>query len=135
MQTAETAIPSSLALSPPLPVVLLPLEAVARCTSAEQRLRIGIETVVKHIFGVTADELNGLTRGEARVALARQVAMYLAHVGCRLTLTEVGRMFQRDRTTVAHACAVIEDRRDDRIFDAALDLMERILQRVADRPF
>ena len=58
------------------------------------------------------------------MALARQVAMYLAHVGCGLSLTETGRLFERDRTTVAHACGVIEDRRDDPIFDRALDLLE-----------
>ncbi len=48
----------------------------------------------------------------------------LAHVMCGLTLTEVGLLFGRDRTTVAHACAVVEDRRDDPVFDRALDLLE-----------
>ena len=48
----------------------------------------------------------------------------VVQVGCGLSLTETGRLFQRDRTTVAHACGVIEDRRDDPIFDRALDLLE-----------
>ena len=56
--------------------------------------------------------------------MARKVAMYLAHVACRLSLTDTGKLFNRDRTTVAHACAVIEDRRDDPLFDRALDLLE-----------
>lgn len=110
-----------------------PLSCPPALAPADHRLKIAIEAVVQQVFGVSARELHGLTRGEARVALARQVAMYLAHVGCGLTLTDVGRLFQRDRTTVAHACAVIEDRRDERTFDAALDLMERILGRVAVR--
>lgn len=62
------------------------------------------------------------------MALARQTAMYLAHVGCSLSLTEVGTLFERDRTTVAHACALIEDRRDNPDFDRALELLERAVR-------
>ena len=50
--------------------------------------------------------------------------MYLAHVGCGLTYSEVGRLFGRDRTTASYACRLIEDRRDDPDFDASLDLLE-----------
>jgi hypothetical protein len=35
----------------------------------------------------------------------------------------VGRIFERDRTTVAHACGVVEDRRDDANFDRALEAL------------
>lgn len=83
-----------------------------------------IESVVTQVFGVTHADLSIRSRGKAHVALARQVAMYLTHVVCGLTLTEVGQLFGRDRTTVAHACAVVEDRRDDLVFDRALDLLE-----------
>jgi chromosomal replication initiation ATPase DnaA len=54
--------------------------------------------------------------------------MYLAHVACGLSLTEVGELFERDRTTVAHACIVIERRRDNGSFDAALVLLEDIVR-------
>jgi chromosomal replication initiation ATPase DnaA len=54
--------------------------------------------------------------------------MYLAHIACGLSLTEVGELFERDRTTVAHACEVIEQRRDDANFDAALELLEGIVR-------
>jgi chromosomal replication initiation ATPase DnaA len=57
--------------------------------------------------------------------------MYLAHVAGGLTLTDVGRRFGRDRTTVAYACLLIEERRDDPRLDRALDLIEAILKRVA----
>lgn len=83
-----------------------------------------IEDTVAQVFGVTHADLGIRSRGKAHIALARQVAMYLAHVICGLTLTEVGLLFGRDRTTVAHACAVVEDRRDDPVFDRALDLLE-----------
>lgn len=85
--------------------------------------RLAIELAVRQVFGVDHDALARLTRGVARTALARQVAMYLAHVACGLTLTDAGRLFSRDRTTVAHACLIVEDRRDDPLFDRALDLL------------
>ncbi|MGE0024726.1 MAG: hypothetical protein AB7S70_13975, partial [Hyphomicrobium sp.] len=55
------------------------------------------------------------------------------HVSCGLSLTDVGQVFSRDRTTVAHACAVIEDRRDDPAFDRALELMEWIVPTLIGR--
>jgi chromosomal replication initiation ATPase DnaA len=61
------------------------------------------------------------------VTFARQVAMYLTHVGAGLPQTEVGRLFARDRTTVAHACAVVEERRDDPVFDRSLEVLETVL--------
>lgn len=86
-----------------------------------------IGAAVAQVFGVDAAAIDIETRGRARVALARQVAMYLAHVTCGMSLTDVGRMFSRDRTTVAHACAVIEDRRDDPRFDRAIELLEMVV--------
>ncbi len=104
------------------------IEPDARIPDSEaQRLRRVIEGVIGDVFGVAHADLNRQSRGKARVALARQAAMYVTHVSCRLTLTDVGQIFSRDRTTVAHACAVIEDRRDDPVFDRALELMEWIV--------
>ena len=85
--------------------------------------RRAIELAVSRVFGVDHGALAHVTRGIARNALARQVAMYLAHVACGLTLTNSGLLFGRDRTTVAHACIIVEDRRDDPLFDRALDLL------------
>jgi chromosomal replication initiation ATPase DnaA len=96
--------------------------------------REAIERAVGQVFGIAGKDLRRSTRGRARVALARQVAMYLAHVGCGLSLTETGRLFERDRTTVAHACGVIEDRRDDPIFDRVLDLLEWAVPVLTRRP-
>ena len=58
-------------------------------------------------------------------AFARQIAMYLAHVGFGLSMAEIGRAFGRDRTTVLHACHLIEDRRDEVRFDQLLDHLEQ----------
>lgn len=87
-------------------------------------LRQAIDPVVAAVFNVEIDDLRARTRRAPRVAFARQVAMYLAHVVCGLSLTEVGALFARDRTTVAHACGVVEDRRDDPELDGSLEHLE-----------
>ena len=69
------------------------------------RVRWAIESAVAAVFEVGIEELRAPTRGSARAAFARQVAMYLAHVGCGVSLTEVGRLFERDRTTVGKSAS------------------------------
>lgn len=91
-------------------------------------LRSLIEGIVASVFGVDPSQLRRPTRGQARIALARQVAMYIAHVGYGLTLTEVGELFQRDHTTVAHACQVVEQRRDLVDFDETIVLLDLIVR-------
>ena len=88
-----------------------------------RQARIAIDLAISNVFGVDAQCLWSGTRGVRGIAEARQVAMYLAHVCCRMSLTEVGIMFGRDRTTVAHACLKVECRRDDPNFDCALDVL------------
>jgi hypothetical protein len=70
-------------------------------------------------------------RGARPVAFARQTAMYLAHVVFGLTLSQVGICFGRDRTTVRHACALIEDRRDRPDFEFAMAALETGLAQLA----
>jgi len=79
---------------------------------------------VASAFGISERELRASTRRGAAVSFARQVAMYLAHVACGYSLTEVGILFHRDRTTAAYACRKIEDCRDDPDFDFCLDCLE-----------
>lgn len=88
-----------------------------------------IDRLVGTVFAVSTDAIDQPTRGRAPIALARQVAMYLAHIGTSLSLSETARLYHRDRTTVAHACSLVEDRRDDPHFDRALDLLERAVVR------
>jgi chromosomal replication initiation ATPase DnaA len=88
-----------------------------------------INAAVAAAFVVPVAELRAPTRRRASIALARQSAMYLAHVAFGLTFTEVGRAFGRDRTTAAHACRRIEDRRREARLDAALAELEHALRR------
>ena len=96
------------------------------------RARWAIESAVAAVFEVAVEDLRGRTRGSVRTAFARQVAMYLAHVGCGVSLTEVGHLFERDRTTVSHACGLVEDRRDDPDFDYRLNHLERAVSCLLD---
>ncbi|MDO9383450.1 MAG: helix-turn-helix domain-containing protein [Hyphomicrobiaceae bacterium] len=89
--------------------------------------------VVAQVFAVPAADLMRTTRGRAGVALARQIAMYLAHVVGGQTLTDIGHHFRRDRTTVAHACRLVESRRDDPSFDRVVELLEWIIPVFASR--
>lgn len=94
-----------------------------------------VEAMVESAFGVGRPALHAPLRGAARVAFARQVAMYLVRVRLGLSYSAVGDLFGRDRTTAAHACRVIEERREDTQLDSLLDCLERAidLRRQADR--
>jgi hypothetical protein len=82
------------------------------------------EAAVAAIRHVPPAAFRTARRGRAPAAQARQMAMYLAHVVFGLSFTRVGSCFGRDRTTVRHACAVIEDRRDDPLQEFALAALE-----------
>lgn len=113
---SPTPVPSS---SRPDPVV-----SEDRLSQAQACVFRHVTNCVAHDFGIDADALSAATRGAPRVALARQVAMYLLHVGFALSFEAIGRMFGRDRTTVSHACRVIEDGRDDIWLDCRLAALE-----------
>jgi hypothetical protein len=57
------------------------------------------------------------------------VQVYLVHVGFGIDLATLGRAVGRDRSTLCHGCAVVEDRRDDGGFDGALGVLEASLRR------
>jgi chromosomal replication initiation ATPase DnaA len=79
------------------------------------------------VSGVPVSDVES-NRRSRRVSTARQIGMYLAHTAAGLPLTKVAAHFGRDRTTAAHACRLIEDRRDDRKFDAELAELENLLR-------
>jgi len=87
-----------------------------------------LEQAVAAVFGVPPSALHAPRRLNAQVAHARHVAMYLAHVVFGLSLSRTGALFGRDRTTVAHSCAVVEDRRESPAFDRALNILEGALR-------
>ncbi len=90
-------------------------------------MRQMIEVTVAAAFNLPVEELAAKTRRTAPVAFARQVCMYCAHVSFGWSLTDAGSVFDRDRTTAAHACRVVEDRRDELTVDALVDSVESAL--------
>lgn len=89
---------------------------------------------VGYALGVPEAQIVDPARGSAEVAFARQVAMYLCHTAFELSLARVATAFERDRSTVAHACHMIEDRRDEQHFDLWIGALEAML-REAPAPF
>lgn len=87
-----------------------------------------LEQLVAAAFVVDRGALRSSSRGGRRAAFARQVGMYLAHTRLGLTLTAAGRLFGRDRTTAAHACEVVEERRENSEVDTIIDCLERAVE-------
>jgi chromosomal replication initiation ATPase DnaA len=85
-------------------------------------------------LGVPVAMLLHPSRSRAGIARARQVAMYLCYVMLGRRLATIGRLFGRDRTTVSHACAKVEDLRDDPAFEALVTRLEQAIIAVAEQP-
>ena len=78
------------------------------------------------LFNVSGRALRHSGRSSHATARVRQIAMYVAHVVLGLSMNEVGRGFGRDRTTVLHACHLIEDMREDEDFNRIVAMIERV---------
>ncbi len=85
-------------------------EEILREFVQAESLSIEPESIV-HVaathYGITRDQLKGKRRTNS-VALPRQIAMYLMRRMTTLSLSEIGRFFDRDHTTVIHACDKID---------------------------
>lgn len=98
-------------------------QAVLRATAGARLAEVTTVAAAR----ISLAGLRSASRGRKPIALARQTAMYLSHVAFGLSLTRVGICFGRDRTTVRHACALIEDRRDDPQLEFGLTALEAAL--------
>lgn len=81
--------------------------------------------------GIAESDLVAASRGLGEAARARQIAMYLLHTSLSISYGDVALAIGRDRTTVSHACRLVEDLRDDGEIDALICSLEAILQPVA----
>lgn len=98
--------------------------SVSEMRKADQAAALLSAGVAGYALGVKVDDVVSVGRGSAHAALARQVAIYLCHVVFEWSLARVAIAFGRDRSTVAHACHVIEDRREDDSFDDWIATLE-----------
>jgi len=75
-------------------------------------------------FGVPDLDLGRPDHRAPLIDFARQVAMYLSACIFGMTMTRIGELFGRDRSTVSHALKVVEDGRTDPVFDAKIERLE-----------
>jgi Bacterial dnaA protein helix-turn-helix len=101
-----------------------PENSSAATPSSPERTCHWVAFCVARDFGMDMTALFAPTRGAPRAAFARQIAMYLAHTGFEQSFETISRVFDRDRTTVSHACHVVEDGRDDIWLDCRLEALE-----------
>lgn len=115
----------------PLGVIAVQTDAV-RCTRFTDTLRCRVTwRLVAELFAAACerDLPEGAARRRPRCHM-RQIAMYLSHVVLSLPYQSIATAFGRDRTTVMHACAVVEDRRDDAGYDRFVEQCERCIKAV-----
>ena len=88
----------------------------------------GMVDILAVCFAIPSREIRQSGRSVASINRVRQIGMYVSHVIVGLTMQEVALGFMRDRSTVVHACHLIEDMRDDSEFDGIISTIERIAQ-------
>lgn len=96
-----------------------------------ERARRLLAGLVASALAVTETEILAPHRGQADHAFARQVAIYLARTRLGLSFTEAGQLFGRDRTTAAHACRTVEERRDERGTDRIIEYLDGAVRSIA----
>ncbi len=106
------------------------VEGVADRSREQQNIALcdALIDLLVTVFGVSGAELRSPLRCRREVARVRQIGMYVAHTAFGLAMREVAAGFARDRTTVMHACHLVEDMRDDTQFDTIVSTFERIAQ-------
>ncbi len=90
---------------------------------------------VAQYFHMTFDELVGRQRTK-NVALARQIAMYLAREMTSMSLVDIGEVFGgRDHTTVMHAYTRVSGEMQEKqeIYNYVMELTVRLKQNPSDR--
>ena len=93
----------------------------------------GVIDLAAALFNVSGKELREPGRSALSVSRVRQIAMYVVHCELGLSMRDVGEGFGRDRTTVLHACHLIEDMRDDEEFDGIVARVERVVAMIFRR--
>ncbi len=98
---------------------------------ATQRASLAL-FVAGQVYGVPVEEMRKPTRGRPHAARARQIAVYLARSVFGLSRKQLAAEFRRDRSTVQHACHLVEGlRAQNAEFDSTLRWMEQLLRRAA----
>ena len=92
-----------------------------------RRVSCFIALLAADAMGIVPAQLVHARGGSGVVARARQVAMYLMHTTLSVKHHDIAAAFERDRSTVAHACRAVEDLRDDPRIDKRILAVETTL--------
>lgn len=84
--------------------------------------------VASYALGTPIADVMSRGRGPASAALARQLAIYLAHVALEMSFSRIAAVLPRDRSTVGHACRRIETLRDDPQTDEWIEALVAMLR-------
>ena len=87
--------------------------------------------LVGFALGLNTQGILSGRRGAPVYARARHIAIYVAYSALGMSLTRVAIAFGRDRSTVARACRLVEDYREDPDFDTWVDQLTVGLRSVA----
>lgn len=110
--------PSS-SLPPPIPSLTPSSVPLSPSRPSQIAARLAAEASARPLDDVFhPHRLNSASAG------ARALAMYLAHVGLGVSMSVVARDFGRHRSTVAHACRKIEERREVAGWDRWVERLE-----------
>jgi chromosomal replication initiator protein len=106
-------------------------EVVASVVGVNQTLTAAMVCdLVGGQFKVTVQELRSKSR-KKEVAFPRQVAMYLARKFTEQSLTDIGKAFNRDHSTVLHSIKVVSDRQlRDTSVSAQLEILSNKIKQL-----
>ena len=108
---------------------------MSKSREAIPEIQVGLaQAVAAHAYGIDIATMQRPGRGSRETSKARQVAMYLAHVGLHVGAVTVARSFGRNHKAVAHACQQIEAAREDPSFNRTLDWLETLVRRASEVP-
>ncbi len=102
------------------PSAILPIRAVCRIAA---QVTTEMVMIAGHRVQMRRDRRRTLCH-------IRQIAMYVCHVALQIPMPDIAMAFGRDRTTVSHACHVVEDRRDDPAYDEFVAAVERTVDSI-----
>lgn len=103
---------------------------ISRC--GQQALLV--QMAVAEVMGVRLTDVCSVSRGDARAAFARQLAMYLCHLVYAMRPTHIAIVFGRDRSTASYALRRIEEAREHPEVDRWITWLECTLRRAGGLP-
>ena len=94
--------------------------------SRQRLLGMVVRQLTLEVLSLTGHDPDAGSASRRLMSHVRQIAMYVCHVAYSMPQAEIALVFGRDRSTVRHACHIVEDRRDDPAFDTLVSIIERM---------